>query len=199
MFNSELISNDLCNKGYHLIDNFLELEHYQTLCSMAHQKNQKGEFRDAKIGRTIQEHQNTSIRTDTIFWLDEHSENPAIQAYLNKNKALMQLFNQCFFLSLVEFETHFACYPPGSFYKRHIDQFSTNKSRKISCVYYLNPNWQKEFGGELTLYTKENQFLQNINPLGNRFICFNSELPHEVALTHNTRYSLAGWMKTRSF
>ncbi|MBI2785834.1 MAG: 2OG-Fe(II) oxygenase, partial [Legionella longbeachae] len=78
------------------------------------------------------------------------------------------------------------------------DQFASQKTRKISCVYYLNSNWQLEFGGELKIYDEEGQLLQNVLPIENRFICFSSELPHEVCLTHQPRYSITGWMKTRS-
>jgi SM-20-related protein len=93
---------------------------------------------------------------------------------------------------------HFAVYAPGSFYKRHVDQFATTKTRKISCVYYLNEKWLEEYQGELTLYDKENNLLQNVLPIGNRLICFNSELPHEVNPTLQTRYSITTWMKTRN-
>ena len=44
----------------------------------------------------------------------------------------------------------------------------------------------------------QDELIQDITPCGNRFICFKSELPHEVCLTLQTRYSIAGWMKTRS-
>ena len=59
-------------------------------------------------------------------------------------------------------------------------------------------NWKVEYGGELKLYTTDGQLIENVLPLENRFICFNSELPHEVCVTHQPRYSITGWMKTRS-
>ena len=53
-------------------------------------------------------------------------------------------------------------------------------------------------GGQLNLYNQQDELIRAVFPEGNRFICFNSELPHEVALTHQTRYSITGWMKTRT-
>lgn len=158
----------------------------------------QGLFKSARVGPIVQAQQNNTIRTDEIYWLDEGSEEPAVQAYLKNAFQIAHILNQSLFLGLIEFETHFAAYHPGSFYKKHIDQFATKKTRKISCVYYLNEAWQEEFGGELKLYNKEGQLIQNVSPLANRFICFNSDLPHEVCLTHQPRYSIAGWMKTRS-
>jgi SM-20-related protein len=191
-----LICDNLCTYGYHIIDDFLKLEHFKSLCQAAKEIYQQGFFRPALIGNSIHKQHNETIRTDEIHWLDDHLDDPATQAYFAQTKALAKILNQNLFLGLAEFETHFASYSPGSFYKRHVDQFKTNNARKISCVFYLNEEWQECFGGDLKLYNQENHLIQTIFPQGNRFICFNSELPHEVATTHKTRYSIAGWMKT---
>lgn len=196
MLDPELISHHLCSQGYHIIDGFMDTEHYQSLISCAQIMHQEGLFRSAKIGMKVQAHLNNAIRTDEICWIEEESTDVSILAFLKQTNDLANILNQTLFLGLSEFETHFAVYQPGAFYKKHIDQFASQKTRKISCVYYLNENWQEEFGGELNLYTIEDQPLQKIYPKGNRFICFNSELPHEVCLTHQTRYSITGWMKT---
>lgn len=197
MFSSDLMTEDLCTQGYHVIDNFLLAAHAQELGNLAKDLHQQGSFHNAKIGRTIQTQHNIKIRGDEICWLDPFKENQSIQNYLEIMSEMLHALNQSLFLSLQEFETHFAVYQPGSFYKKHVDQFQTTKNRKISCVYYLNEDWQPSFGGCLKLYSPKNDLLQKVVPLGNRFICFNSELAHEVELTHHTRYSIAGWMKTR--
>lgn len=194
---NELLIENLCTQGYHLIDNFMPPTDYQKLRTIAQTMHDTNQLQDAKIGQYLEKKQNNTIRTDKISWLDEHVSEPAIQAYLQKVHTLVTFINQHLFLSLIELEAHFAVYPPGAFYKKHVDQFNTNKNRKISCVYYLNEQWTDQFGGHLKLYSPEDRLLQEIGPQGNRFICFNSELPHEVCLTHQTRYSITGWMKTR--
>ncbi|RUR18094.1 2OG-Fe(II) oxygenase [Legionella sp. km535] len=196
MLDPEIISHNICTQGYHLIDQFIAPEHFRALILYCQNLHQQGEFRNARIGHKLQAHNNQAIRTDEICWLEEQTTEPSVQAYLKQTNELACLLNRTLFLGLAEFETHFAVYQPGTYYKKHVDQFATQKTRKISCVYYLNEHWQEDFGGELILYSKEDQFLQKIMPRGNRFICFNSELPHEVCLTHRTRYSLTGWMKT---
>lgn len=186
----------MCNQGFHIIDDFLNQEHFNALLTKVRTMHQQDLFRAARIGSQEQAQLNNTIRTDKLCWLDEHTAEPAVQAYIDEAMQIATLFNQQLYLGLTEFETHFAVYQPGTFYKKHIDQFATKKTRKISCVYYLNEAWHHDFGGELRLYTKENQFIQSVQPQGNRFICFNSELPHEVCKTNQTRYSIAGWMKT---
>ncbi len=198
MIDSELLVDDIYTQGFHIIDQFLEQAHYQALTEKIHTIYQTGLMNSAKIGQQQQAHQNEAIRKDDILWIDEESQEPSIKAYLKQTQEIAQILNQSLFLGLIQFETHFAAYQPGTFYKKHIDQFSNTKDRKISCVYYLNPNWQEEYGGELNLYDKENQLMKQVYPQGNRFICFNSELPHEVCITHQPRYSIAGWMKSRN-
>ncbi|MFO2970548.1 2OG-Fe(II) oxygenase [Legionella pneumophila serogroup 10] len=198
MFNPDLIAHNIGTQRFHIIDEFLEEEHYHSLRNMANELKQQNLFRNAKIGQHLQAQQNDEIRSDQIFWIDADSPSPSIQAYLKKLVCLGNILNQTMYLGLVEFETHFAIYLPGTFYRKHVDQFESTKTRKISFVYYLNETWQTEFGGELLLYNIEDKLIQNISPVGNRLVCFDSELPHEVHPTHQTRFSMTGWMKTRS-
>ena len=198
MIDSELLSHNLYTHGFHVIDDFMIKEHCKSLRRLAEEMHQEGLFKSAKIGSNSDAHQNNTIRTDEIYWLEEDSVEPAVHSYLKQTIDIIKMLNQSLFLSLVEFETHFAAYQPGSFYKKHIDQFASKKTRKISCVYYLNELWQEEFGGQLKIYDKDHQLIQTVLPIENRFICFNSELPHEVCVTQQPRYSIAGWMKTRT-
>lgn len=195
MLEAKQIADNLCSPGIHIIDDFLDEQHFRALYQIAHEHFHQGAFRQARIGQHHLRQNNHTIRTDQIFWLDEQSTSPSVQAYLMKANDLARILNETLFLCLNEFETHFAIYQPGNYYKLHVDQFTTTKSRKISCVYYLNPEWQLDFGGELKIYDCEHQLIQSILPQGNRFVCFNSELPHEVCITHQPRYSLTGWMK----
>lgn len=196
--NYELLTDDLCAKCYHIIDNFLPQADYEALVDKATRLNEHGLYQQAKIGSQADIQQNEQIRTDSIYWIDDKSEEPCTQAYFNTVNGLAKHLNQSLFLSLSEFETHFASYPPGTFYKKHIDQFKTTSNRKISCVYYLNDRWSESFGGALRLYNPQDALITQTFPIGNRFICFKSELPHEVCLTHQTRYSITGWLKTRA-
>lgn len=198
MIITEQLEDEICTQGFHIIDNFLPLEDYQTLRAIADEMHTKGQFKSAKIGRQLGAGHHSAIRNDKICWLNEESANQSIKAYFHQINLLADRLNQTLFLGLVDFETHFAIYQPGALYKKHVDQFATTKERRISCVYYLNTDWQESFAGELTLYGLDDQLITSILPCGNRFVCFSSELPHEVCPTRQTRYSITGWMKTRS-
>ncbi|TAL61652.1 MAG: 2OG-Fe(II) oxygenase [Legionella sp.] len=198
MIQAQLLTDQLCTQGYHIIEDFLAPKDYQALRTHIQELAQQGQLRSAKIGQKLAAHRNDAIRTDSISWLDENSPNSTIQLYLKKITELAKTLNQSLFLNLSEFETHFAAYQPGSYYKKHVDQFANNKDRKISFVYYLNSDWQEDFGGQLKLYDADDQLLTQVLPQPNRFICFKSELPHEVCLTQQSRYSIAGWLKSRS-
>lgn len=194
----ESMVNAIATQGYHLIDDFLEEQDYLALLNQAKELNQQGLFQQAKIGSQINTTLNEQIRSDAIYWLDEAPLSSAINRYMQAIQTLANSLNQSLYLGLFDFETHFAVYQPGAFYKKHVDQFATKKTRRISCVYYLNPDWDQTMGGELRLYDKEDQVLATVLPEGNRLICFSSELPHEVCKTRATRYSITGWLKTRN-
>lgn len=197
MIDKTLIAQQISTQGYFIIDNFLNEDEYSSLRATAKQWHQDGLYKRAKIGKNLNAQQHDQIRTDQIFWIDDQAEHAGIQAYLSKTATIAQALNQNLFLGLYEFEAHFAAYSSGTFYRKHSDQFATTKDRKISCVYYLNKHWEPNFGGELKLYSLDDQLITSVLPQGNRFICFDSELPHEVCVTHQTRYSLSGWMKVR--
>jgi SM-20-related protein len=99
----------------------------------------------------------------------------------------------------MHYEAHFAIYPPHHFYKKHVDQFTHSHDRKISCVFYLNEDWDPAHGGELILYNENDQPSTSILPIGNRMVCFNSTLVHEVQTTYRMRYSIASWLKSRPY
>jgi SM-20-related protein len=193
-----IITDSFIQHGFQIIDNFLTTDHYQALTNNAHIMMTNDCFKPAKIGQSIDNKININIRGDHIAWLPESTDNSAINAYLNQLENLRKTLNESLYLGLLNYEAHFAIYQTNSFYKKHIDQFSTKKDRRISCVYYLNPNWEKKLGGALKLYDKKDQVLSTILPIGNRFIFFNSDLPHEVETTYQTRYSIAAWLKNRS-
>lgn len=193
MVDSNLIDN-LCNQGFHIIENFLGEEHARQLRNNALCGDADQRFRQARVGNSSVSRQQ-EIRGDSILWLDPDEFDLAVNYYFQKINQISRELNNVLFMGLNQFETHYAIYQPGTFYKKHVDQFQNNKDRRISCVYYLNEGWKAEDGGALKVYNQEEQLLVSILPQADRFICFTSDLPHEVELTHQTRVSIAGWLK----
>ncbi|WP_166804990.1 2OG-Fe(II) oxygenase [Nitrosococcus wardiae] len=156
------------------------------------------DFYRAGIGREFNYHVNQFVRTDQICWIDQRHS--ATKAYLAWIERLRLELNRRLFLGLFDYECHFACYPVGAFYKRHLDAFSDSRNRIITTVLYLNPNWMPDDGGELLLYSIENNtLLEKIAPEYGKMVLFLSEkFPHEVVTTNKLRYSLSGWFRVNN-
>ena len=152
-------------------------------------------LQQAGIGREAAFRVARHVRGDRIHWLDPHE--PAQARYLAAMETLRLGLNRELFLGLFEFEAHFAHYPPGAFYRRHVDSFRGAANRMLSTVSYLNTDWQPGDGGELVLYGPDGPAeLARIAPQAGRLVIFLSEeIPHEVLPARRDRYSIAGWYR----
>lgn len=151
---------------------------------------------EAGIGRGQQHLLRKDIRGDAIHWLDRESE--AQRHYLDAMAELQRSLNQALFLGLFEYEAHFAHYPAGAFYQRHLDSFRGRANRVISTVGYLTPDWPADGGGEMVIYDPEDpsREVARVVPEAGTFACFLSEtIPHEVLPTRLPRTSIAGWFR----
>lgn len=149
-------------------------------------------LRAAGTGTLSQYEINRSVRGDKIHWLQRNDTSEVIVLLYKELQNLMEELNREFFLSLSDAEFHFAAYPPGTFYRKHIDQFNGRNNRQISVILYMNDDWQQGDGGELRIYTESG--IEDIAPLGNRLLIFKSDtIEHEVLETLKPRYSLTGW------
>lgn len=195
---AEALADPLYQHGFHVLDDFLPLAIYHDLQQICKNYHDTQRFTSAKIGREDTKKQQSNIRNDALCWLEKTTPSSAIQTYFAALEDLRKSLNQSLFLGLTDVEAHFASYQPQQFYKKHIDQFANNRDRRISCVYYLNEQWQDTWGGELKLYDAKSCLLKVIQPIGNRFVFFKSDILHEVCTTARERYSIAAWFKVRS-
>ncbi|KAM9732553.1 uncharacterized protein egln2 [Menidia menidia] len=89
-----------------------------------------------------------------------------------------------------------ACYPGnGAGYVRHVDN-PNGDGRCITCIYYLNKNWDvKKKGGLLQIYPEGKNVVANIEPVFDRLLIFWSDRrnPHEVKPAYATRYAITVW------
>lgn len=121
---------------------------------------------------------------------------PAGIIYLRWMECLRVALNRELFLGLAEFEAHYAHYPPGTFYKKHVDRHCDSNARVISVVFYLNNDWSAEAGGELLMHGEGGQPLFSVSPKGGTLLLFTSEdMPHEVRAATRERWSIAGWFR----
>jgi SM-20-related protein len=189
----EQIVQDIQHQGFSLREEVISLNHLRHFSELFER-----EFAPAKIGHQESKQREQLIRGDYIHWIDPLNPPDLLKpeiAFLNQLKSAL---NQKFYLGIKEFECHLAKYPPGSFYKKHVDRFHNDSSRVISFIFYLHESWSTDDGGELVLYSKSDEVLKSIIPRPGSLVCFVSEdFPHEVKICSRERRSLTGWMHTK--
>ncbi len=188
-----LVADGLAEDGFAVIDNFLSAQEVKSIVELDEFQNGMLKFKKAGIGKSLNKQINEGIRGDYIQWIDRTSAAPAVQVYLTKLHKLISFVNQHLFLSLKDFEVHMTIYPPGSYYKRHLDQFKKDDHRKLSVICYLNETWTEEEGGQLRIYLPDRDM--DVLPLAGRLVCFRSDqLEHEVLPSTRPRLSITGWI-----
>jgi SM-20-related protein len=193
----EKVIEDLLTQQYSVVDEFFDEIEVETLRNILLEKYEEDEFKKAAIGNQFTEQVIKTIRGDFISWIDEKKLFPAEVVFFNKINDFTQYLNRTCFLGIQEHEFHYALYPKGTFYKRHLDTFQNDDSRKLSIVCYLNhEDWLPEYGGELVLYKEEGPVA--IYPLKGRVVIFESQIiEHEVKPVEKMRLSITGWLKNR--
>ena len=192
--------DDLVDNGWSICHNVLPAGILQALKDEARLLWQGEQFRQARVGRGAESRLAPEIRADHVWWLDAETLTPAAAYYWQAMDHLRRTLNQAFFLGLHDLEAHLAVYPPGAFYKRHLDQFKASSLRTISCILYLNEAWQASDGGQLRIYHDEDgSAFTDVWPEMGTFVCFNSAtIYHEVLPAHRHRWSLTGWLRRAS-
>ncbi|HLO74250.1 MAG TPA: 2OG-Fe(II) oxygenase [Flavobacterium sp.] len=148
----------------------------------------------AGVGNAKKLQHNELIRTDTIYWLDKKHNNVYENEFLTQVEAFIVYLNQTCYTGITGYEFHYSLYEKGSFYRKHLDQFQNNSSRKFSLISYLNADWKTNDGGELCIYQEHQN--QTITPTQGKTVFFKSdELVHEVLVTQEQRMSITGWLK----
>lgn len=190
------ILQELEKDGFCHLPSLLDEKQIRELNSYIEQH--KPEFQAARVGSQGQRQRVESIRGDYTLWLDPSAPAEPIQPLIHHLNQLRERINARFYLGLQEYECHLAYYPPGTFYKKHLDRFEKNSSRRLSFIFYLNKEWKEEWGGELVTYDQQGKIIKMISPMPGSFVCFLSdEFPHEVRPSSHERRSLTGWMHTK--
>ncbi|MGE7993805.1 2OG-Fe(II) oxygenase [Pseudomonas sp. NPDC089554] len=192
----DAIVDDLAHRGWTQQSLFLPAPLIRALADECRQRAVQGELSPASVGRGAGQEVREAIRGDRIQWL-ERGQSEACDLYLDAMDSLRQALNQGLYLGLEDYESHFALYPPGAFYRRHLDRFRDDDRRAVSAILYLNEDWQPQDGGQLRLYLDGEQAL-DVPPVAACLVVFLSgDIPHEVLPTGRERLSLTGWFRRR--
>ncbi|KAG7470831.1 hypothetical protein MATL_G00118040 [Megalops atlanticus] len=186
--------------GICLKDGFLGLRLGERVLEEVETLNQSGKFRGGQLvsQRTIP---SGNIRGDQIAWVEGREpgcENiGALMAHIDEAvmySAMNGQLGNCVINGRTK--AMVACYPGnGTGYVRHVDN-PNGDGRCITCIYYLNKNWDvKIHGGLLQIYPEGQNVVANIEPLFDRLLIFWSDRrnPHEVKPAYATRYAITVW------
>jgi SM-20-related protein len=194
------IAEALADPGWCILPQFLSVQQVDALAAACSAAWNERAFRPAGVGSGDDWHLRPEVRSDYVLWLEEADASPEQKHYSDELESLRLAINSALYLGLFEFEGHLTVYPPGAFYRRHLDQFRAVGYRKVSCILYLNSDWRAEDGGALRLYTdlSNDAIYQDVYPQGGTLVCFLSNLIyHEVLPATRERMSLTGWFRTR--
>jgi len=192
------IARDLTEKGWSVIPDALPQE---MAAALSRQIQQDGEqYAPAGVGRSTDHTLNAFVRRDHIRWIEGDTD--AERSWLAWSNRLRLFLNAKLFLGLFSFESHFAHYRPGAFYRKHLDAFrdrpfKDGSNRVLSIVAYFNSGWFPDDGGELLMYEPEGlEPLLAVTPAFGTVVAFLSEdIPHEVRPARRDRFSIAGWYR----
>jgi len=196
---SETLLASLAEQGWAVCDGLQDSRLPGRLYEQCRQVWEHQGFRPAGVGHGGARAVHTGIRGDSICWLEAETAQFAALDFLMWAEDLRRELNRELYAGLHSSEFHFARYPEGRGYKKHMDQHRGQHSRRITLVLYLNPEWTAADGGELCLYAPEDESreVHRVLPLAGRLVLFRSDLiPHEVLPCARTRWSLTGWFRS---
>jgi SM-20-related protein len=182
--------------GISVRDRFLAPSQIQALVDCARLRRARGDFDPARIGSGGSLQRREDIRGDSICWITPPLW-PVEQTLLEELERLRLELNREAMLGLFELELHYAWYPPGAGYARHVDQPQGRAQRRVSLVLYLNQDWTPAAGGELRIFDAADGH-RDIAPIAGRLVCFLTQgREHAVLPTLRDRLSVSGWFRTR--
>ncbi len=193
----EVIVAGLAERGFAVIEQFLPPQAVAELRAVLIDSYRRGAFHKAAVGTGSSLRIDTATRGDFVLWLDADAPHHPVRNFFTALEKLRSYLNRTCFLSLKSYEAHFAVYPPGTGYRRHLDQTRGSSRRRVTFILYLNDDWLPEHGGQLRMYLAEadgTETAQDILPTGGTFVVFRSDvIEHEVLPAVRERLSLTGW------
>lgn len=156
---------------------------------------QRGALTPAAVGRAHAREARPDIRSDLTAWLDPSPELPALAAVHALFAATLVVVNEAAWMGLGAFDLQVALYPgAGAAYLRHRDTFRDRPERRLTAIWYANPDWEPADGGLLRAYEPTGP--RDIAPLADRLVLFRSDvLEHAVTPSHTQRVALTAWYR----
>lgn len=181
--------------GWCLVPNLLTSAQTQALAGECTRMYDAQQLTPARVGAGRDA---SLLRGDRTLWFERSALTVAQQAFTDRIDTLQRVLSRALLLGLVEHESHYAVYPPGAGYARHLDRLRDTDARVVSAVFYLNEGWQDAEGGALRLYLGDGSH-RDIHPHAGTLLLFlSAQFEHEVLPATRDRLSIACWMRQRS-
>ena len=189
------VTSALATDGWFVMPDLLSAAQTQALAAECRAMHEARQLTPARVGATRTA---TPLRGDSTHWFQAGAMSAPQQAFTDRLDALRLALNRELMLGLVECESHYAVYPPGAGYTRHIDRLRDSDARVVSAVFYLNEGWQDADGGALRLYLDGGSH-RDIYPHAGKLLLFlSAQFEHEVLPATRDRMSIACWMRQRA-
>ncbi|GMF24461.1 unnamed protein product [Phytophthora lilii] len=168
-------------------------------------------FHEAKVGAGENLRNDRAVRGDRILWIQTPSDlNAAMQDDKCVSPAILHLRRQVESLVYGLKKVSWICPGDGSRFVKHLDTYSSAQGnergvmskdglvRLVTCVYYLNDEWEPEHGGELCVHSKGTEVLPeshwDVPPKLDTLMVFRSlDVEHEVLPTFRERKAVTIW------
>jgi SM-20-related protein len=160
-----------------------------------------GQLRPAGVGRGAAYRLDGAVRGDAIAWIRPEEPPPGLTELCALFLALRETLNRQAYLGLERMEVQVARYPGGgAAYGRHRDAFAASPggrpNRRVTAIYYVNPDWEPTDGGLLRLHLDAGPI--TIEPVLDRLLIFLSErVEHEVLPARTPRRAVTAWFRGR--
>ncbi|XP_052770192.1 egl nine homolog 1-like isoform X2 [Mya arenaria] len=194
---SEYITKCLNAYGVCVIDNFLGESKGKDILDEVKDLYENGDLISGQLVNTASP--KGAVRGDVITWVDGsevgcssiHSLIASVDAIMVHCQKTLGHYN-----IKGRSKAMVAVYPGNkTHFLRHVDNPSGD-GRCVTCIYYLNKNWNSKVdGGLLRIFPEEANRVANVEPKFDRLLFFWSDRrnPHEVLPAHRTRYAVTVW------
>ncbi|KAK2892273.1 egl nine homolog 3 isoform X2 [Channa argus] len=185
--------------GFCYVDSLLGELAGDAVLEQVKEMHRSGSLQDGRLAGSVPGIHRRSIRGDKIAWVSGSERGcEAINFLLNIIDKLISMCASRLGNKPIRERSKamVACYPGnGAGYVKHVDNPNSD-GRCITCIYYLNKNWNaKEHGGVLRIFPEGKSYVADVKPLFDRLLFFWSDRrnPHEVQPSYATRYAITVW------
>lgn len=188
----------LLSHGFYYVDGLLGELVGGAVLDQVKDMHRSGALQDGRLAGSVPGIHRSSIRGDKIAWVSGSERgSEAISFLLNLIDKLVSVCAGRLGSKTIRERSKamVACYPGnGAGYVKHVDNPNCD-GRCITCIYYLNKDWNEEHGGVLRIFPEGKSYVADVNPLFDRLLFFWSDRrnPHEVLPSYVTRYAITVW------